>query len=289
MAGLQILVIQLLVSKFVFALLVNAGSAVGGNLQAEVPATMLPYPYGESYCFPNRPKERTRFSDGRLTIYFISFFTSSDDLNLLVLLTSCALLLNRIQYYAGGARNIVIFNIPSEGCTPVLLTLFAGRGPYDEFGCLINYNAADQAHNEMLNPTILEYQERWQDAHILLFDFYSATIEIAENPEMYGRSCFRRDVLLRACCGCFGPYNYNPLYECGEPRFIPDPNSGPNGWVNGSRACPDPEHRVLGQNALNASFQPCHSGILPHGPGYGRTTRRVQLEAALRPRLHPVV
>lgn len=118
MAGLQILVIQLLVSKFVFALLVNAGSAVGGkgapfvcplytynfgnsylytgNLQAEVPATMLPYPYGESYCFPNRPKERTRFSDGRLTIYFISFFTSSDDLNLLVLLTSCALLLNRI-------------------------------------------------------------------------------------------------------------------------------------------------------------------------------------------------
>jgi hypothetical protein len=43
-----------------------------GNLQAVIPATELKYPYGESYCFPDRPKERTRFSNGRLVIDFIS-------------------------------------------------------------------------------------------------------------------------------------------------------------------------------------------------------------------------
>lgn len=43
-----------------------------GNLQAINPAAVLKYPYGESYCFPDRPKERTRYCDGRLIIDFIS-------------------------------------------------------------------------------------------------------------------------------------------------------------------------------------------------------------------------
>lgn len=45
-----------------------------GNLQAIIPTSELKYPYGESYCFPARPKERTRYSNGRLIIDFISSF-----------------------------------------------------------------------------------------------------------------------------------------------------------------------------------------------------------------------
>jgi len=43
-----------------------------GNSQAVNPTTILNYPYGESYCFPDRPKERTRYCNGRFVIDFIS-------------------------------------------------------------------------------------------------------------------------------------------------------------------------------------------------------------------------
>lgn len=45
-----------------------------GNFQAIIPTTELKYPYGESYCFPARPEERTRYCNGRLIIDFISSF-----------------------------------------------------------------------------------------------------------------------------------------------------------------------------------------------------------------------
>lgn len=89
--GFKTLALEVLVSSFfLYSLLVSAEGdqerfhcpsyiyAFGdsytdtGNLQAVVPATELNYPYGESYCFPDRPKERTRFSNGRLVIDFIS-------------------------------------------------------------------------------------------------------------------------------------------------------------------------------------------------------------------------
>lgn len=71
-------------------------------------------------------------------------------------------------------------------------------------------------------------------------------VEKLELCFVYGWIGFWRDVLLRVCCGCFGLYNYNFLYECGELCFIFDLNSGFNGWVNGFRVCLDFEYCVLG-------------------------------------------
>lgn len=46
-----------------------------GNAQAELPAFFtLNYPYGKSYCFPDRPDERTRYCNGRLVIDFTSMY-----------------------------------------------------------------------------------------------------------------------------------------------------------------------------------------------------------------------
>ncbi|KAG0599172.1 hypothetical protein M758_12G133200 [Ceratodon purpureus] len=313
-----------------------------GNLQAVMPERELKYPYGESYCFPDRPKERTRFSDGRLVIDFITqafnfpfiepylrhfddeaykrgvnfaissgtatatysapgtaFFWERETIDYIefrtnhtgplydapsalhiipeiggndftyayiagqtpetAIVTVVPLILEAVnanleQYYASGARNIAIFNIPPTGCTSVILTLFAGRGPYDEFGCLINYNAANQAYNTLLNATIYQYRERWPDANLFLFDYYGATYEVIQNAEKYG---FMKEMLTKACCGCCGPYNYNPLVLCGEAGFVPDPNGGPDVFVNVTKACPDPDRYLIwdGQHSTEAFYR----------------------------------
>lgn len=49
-----------------------------GNAQAEVPDfdAESVYPYGKSYRFPDRPCERTRFSDGRLILDYFDLETT---------------------------------------------------------------------------------------------------------------------------------------------------------------------------------------------------------------------
>ena len=90
------------------------------------------------------------------------------------------------QFYAAGARNIAVFNILPEGYSSQFLTYFAGRGPYDEFGCLANYNEAYEAYNVELKATINEHREMWPDANLFYFDYYAATFEVFRNPKKYG-------------------------------------------------------------------------------------------------------
>jgi len=59
---------------------------------------------------------------------------------------------------------------------------------------LINYNAAFQAYNLLLNATVYELREKWPDANIFLFDYFEATYEVIKNPEKYGKNFINKTI-----------------------------------------------------------------------------------------------
>jgi hypothetical protein len=81
-----------------------------------------------------------------------------------------------------------VFNVPPQGCHPYILTLFEWRSPTkDDFGCLTEYNNVVQAFNDELTATVSLLQQTFPTTNFLMFDYYTAMIEILTNLETYGK------------------------------------------------------------------------------------------------------
>ncbi|CAM6111892.1 unnamed protein product [Calypogeia fissa] len=134
--------------------------------------------------------------------------------------------------YAHSARKFLVFNIPPQGCSTVILTRMEVLGlPKDKLGCIIPVNDLISAFNTGLNQTIQGLRQKLTNATISFFDYYSANMEILENPSSYG---FNPDLIFTACCGApgMGSLNYNPVVTCGHPG-------------KGSNNCANPEEYVI--------------------------------------------
>ena len=91
------------------------------------------------------------------------------------------------QLHASGAKLIILFNVPPQGCNPQTLTLIGNSSATDAMGCLDAYNAIDRAYNAQLNQTIMQLQSTFNDGtQVYLFDYYAATEEIMANAATYG-------------------------------------------------------------------------------------------------------
>ena len=86
-----------------------------------------------------------------------------------------------------GAKSFVVFNIPPQGCTTVIMTLYESSNfKTDELGCLVEYNNVNKVFNDQLNATIMELQRTYPTTTFLQFDYYAAYLEIFRNTEQYG-------------------------------------------------------------------------------------------------------
>lgn len=86
-----------------------------------------------------------------------------------------------------GAKSFVVFNIPPQGCTTVIMTLYESNDfKRDELGCLVEYNNVNKVFNDQLNATIMELQSTYPTTTFLQFDYYAAYLEIFRNTEQYG-------------------------------------------------------------------------------------------------------
>jgi phospholipase/lecithinase/hemolysin len=102
------------------------------------------------------------------------------------------------QLHESGARTIIVGNQPPLGCSPSILTAFAGSGPYDSIGCLDEYNKVSQLFNIGLEHALTNLQEKYKvdGTLIIQFDFYNAMVELFTNPAQYGIFLFYTYILL---------------------------------------------------------------------------------------------
>ncbi|KAL4189439.1 hypothetical protein AMTRI_Chr08g165420 [Amborella trichopoda] len=116
-----------------------------------------------------------------------------------------------------GAKTLVVPGNLPVGCSASILTGFltTDKNEYDpRNGCLIRFNEFAQYHNSKLHKAIQAMRERFPHINIIYADYYNAAIRFVQTPEMFG---FRKETVLRACCGGGGPYNFNITDRCGHP------------------------------------------------------------------------
>ncbi|XP_047331877.1 acetylajmalan esterase-like [Impatiens glandulifera] len=125
----------------------------------------------------------------------------------------------------GGKRIVVPGNIPI-GCRPAYLTLFSNgtnnTNGYDLFGCLRSFNVFVELYNHDLQTALISLQQEFPQAIILYEDFYNAFRSLLLGAPLLG---FKRETLVKACCGIGGQYNFDLNRMCGS---------------IGTTACPNP-------------------------------------------------
>ncbi|KAJ7531534.1 hypothetical protein O6H91_14G047900 [Diphasiastrum complanatum] len=97
---------------------------------------------------------------------------------------------------AGGAKYIMVMNLPPLGCSPEFLTLFASldTNDYDAAGCLKLYNTVAQLHNQLLNNSLqvirssLNATSELGRKVIAYVDYYQLMFDVIENPQAHGKS-----------------------------------------------------------------------------------------------------
>ncbi|KAL6850103.1 hypothetical protein ACP4OV_020730 [Aristida adscensionis] len=119
-----------------------------------------------------------------------------------------------------GATNLVVPGVIPSGCSPPVLTFFAGHaGPTDydpRTGCLREINELGKHHNSLLQDALHELRAKHGHVRIVYADFFSPIMEMVKSPRKFGF----RDVLM-VCCGGPGKYNYNNSVACGDPDATP--------------------------------------------------------------------
>nr|XP_043622292.1 GDSL esterase/lipase At1g28650-like [Erigeron canadensis] len=119
----------------------------------------------------------------------------------------------------GGKTFVVPGNLPI-GCLPTYLAIYYGSNKveYDNAtGCIIELNKLSEYHNELLQIALNQLRDLHPNVDIIYGDYYNAAMQFYFSPLQYGFT----NGALRACCGGDGPYNYNPLVQCGDPSLKP--------------------------------------------------------------------
>lgn len=118
----------------------------------------------------------------------------------------------------GGARHMIIFNIPPQGCAAAVLTTNPGLLlEYDQYGCHTRYNSIAEAHNTQLRQAVDILRGHYTDATIVYADLYAFVRDVQRDPSAHG---FQQQNLTHACCGAGGAYNYNPPIRCGQTGLV---------------------------------------------------------------------
>ncbi|KAL3679897.1 hypothetical protein R1sor_022853 [Riccia sorocarpa] len=119
-------------------------------------------------------------------------------------------------YENAGARMFMVFNPTLVGCLPSTLTAFAQRNvsfAEDEFGCVAEWNDLQNAYNCQLDAAIKNLRPTLPNATIFLADSFSVQKKVFSNPESFG---FKKEFLLKTCCGYGGEYNYDEDRKCAD-------------------------------------------------------------------------
>ncbi|SPT15639.1 unnamed protein product [Triticum aestivum] len=114
-----------------------------------------------------------------------------------------------------GARRLVVPGVIPSGCSPPILTKFAGAPPtaYDsKTGCLTAHNELGLYHNLLLQAALAKLRTKHRNIKIIYADFFGPIMEMVESPHKFG---FEEDVLM-VCCGGPGRYGMNSTVPCGD-------------------------------------------------------------------------
>ncbi|KAK7246387.1 hypothetical protein RIF29_41255 [Crotalaria pallida] len=113
----------------------------------------------------------------------------------------------------GAGTLMVPGNFPI-GCSAVYLTMYEtkDKSQYDLAGCLKWLNEFAKHFNHELQIEIDRLQGLNPQAKIIYVDYYNALLPLYHHPTKFGFTG------LETCCGMGGPYNYNLLVACGDPR-----------------------------------------------------------------------
>ncbi|KAF6998440.1 hypothetical protein CFC21_014562 [Triticum aestivum] len=114
-----------------------------------------------------------------------------------------------------GARSLVVPGVIPSGCSPPILTKFAGAPPaaYDsKTGCLTAHNELGMHHNVLLQVVLSRLRAKHRHVKIIYADFFGPIMEMVESPHKFG---FEEDVLM-VCCGGPGRYGMNSTVPCGD-------------------------------------------------------------------------
>ncbi|KAJ8900614.1 hypothetical protein K2173_025391 [Erythroxylum novogranatense] len=138
------------------------------------------------------------------------------------------------ELYALGGRTFWVLNLAPIGCYPAFLVeLPHNSSDIDDFGCLVSYNKAVVAYNNMLKQTLTQTREALPNASLVYVDTHAVLLQLFQNPTLHG---FKYGT--RACCGHGGgASNFDPRVFCGNTKVI-------NGSKATASACSDPYNYV---------------------------------------------
>ncbi|KAJ6832642.1 putative GDSL esterase/lipase [Iris pallida] len=148
-----------------------------------------------------------------------------------------------------GARTIVVPGNFPVGCSPALLTSFqnSSGSDYDtSTGCIKWLNEFAEYQNSKLQEELHSLREQHPSATIIYADYYNATMSIFRSPASFG---FRKEEVLKACCGGGGPNNYNLTLQCSDSR---------------AKVCDDPSEYVSwdGVHMTEAAYKTISNNLL---------------------------
>uniref|UniRef100_M8BYX5 GDSL esterase/lipase n=1 Tax=Aegilops tauschii TaxID=37682 RepID=M8BYX5_AEGTA len=110
---------------------------------------------------------------------------------------------------------LVVPGVIPSGCSPPILTKFAGTPPaaYDSKpGCLTAHNEVGLHHNALLQAALGKLRAKHRNVKIIYADFFGPIMDMVESPHKFG---FEEDVLM-VCCGGPGRYGMNSTVPCGD-------------------------------------------------------------------------
>ncbi|KAH7423130.1 hypothetical protein KP509_12G040500 [Ceratopteris richardii] len=113
--------------------------------------------------------------------------------------------------YKAGARNFIVMNVITLGCTPGILADTRGNGTYDAYGCKVDWMDLTDLHNRRLVELLEDLRAEYPEATWVLFDAHSLFLDAIRKPQNYGV-----EYPLKACCGSGGPYNCHSEVLCGK-------------------------------------------------------------------------
>ncbi|KAK2354586.1 acetylajmaline esterase [Trifolium repens] len=152
----------------------------------------------------------------------------------------------------GVAELAIPGNFPI-GCNAAFLSIVDSKKKedYDEYGCLIAYNALAEYFNEQLKNAIDTLRKNNPQAKIIYFDYYNDAKRLYQAPQQYGFTSDKNEV-LKACCGSNAPYNVDVKKPCG---------------TAGTTVCSDPSKQINwdGAHLTEAAYRMIAKGLV-EGP-----------------------
>lgn len=100
-----------------------------------------------------------------------------------------------MRLYEGGARKLVVVNVPIMGCTPYLRSLNLGSNG----SCSSSANNLALAYNQPLQSLVDQLNQQLPGATFLYADAYGISSHIIQNYKAYGFGNVEK-----ACCGLVG-------------------------------------------------------------------------------------